>query len=219
MSGLRNASASAAVGLVALCVCVALSLSIGTQNPLTRFDSSVLETLRRSRTPTGATLFLSITALGSLIALAALGCAGALLLAARREWIVFVGWTVAFSGAGLLDHGLKTAIQRPRPPSATALIELPASWSFPSGHAMSSLVCYGMLAYVLLRLGRSSRRSRAATVAGAVMLVLAIGFSRLYLGVHYFSDVVGGYAAGLVWLIVCIGGVESLGTPSSEFAR
>jgi undecaprenyl-diphosphatase len=80
-------------------------------------------------------------------------------------------------------------------------------WSFPSGHAMGSLVAYGMLAYLLVR-DPKGRPPRMAIVAGAVTLVLLIGLSRMYLGVHYFSDVVGGYAAGMVWLAACITGLE-----------
>jgi len=197
------------VAVIALGVFVVLSQAVRTQDAITRFDVSVLEMLRRHTTRTGVALFMGISRLGSGIVLTVLGCAGALLLAAKREWIVLLGWTAAFAGVGLLDHTLKAAIHRPRPVYVLALIPHPGSWSFPSGHAMASLVGYGMLAYVLVLLGRGNPRTRATIVAGAVLLVWAIGLSRLYLGVHYFSDIVGGYAAGLVWLLACIGVVEA----------
>jgi undecaprenyl-diphosphatase len=73
---------------------------------------------------------------------------------------------------------------------------------------MGALVCYGMLAYVLLILWNPSRRMRITIVAATALLIVLIGVSRLYLGVHYFSDVVGGYAAGTLWLSACISGVE-----------
>src|SRR5205823_14113617 len=82
------------------------------------------------------------------------------------------------------------------------------SWSFPSGHAMGSLIGYGMLAYVLVVLRFHRRSTQISVLLGAALLIMAVGVSRLYLGVHYFSDVVGGYAAGLLWLAACISGVE-----------
>ena len=94
-------------------------------------------------------------------------------------------------------------------------------WSFPSGHAMGSLVAYGMLAYLLLRETHLGRHQRMLVIISAALLVLLIGLSRLYLGVHYFSDVIGGYAAGVVWLAACISGLEivrrrPLGTSRSD---
>jgi undecaprenyl-diphosphatase len=136
-----------------------------------------------------------------------LAFAGALLLATLGEWIVLGGWAAAFAGASLIDHWLKLTIHRPRPVYAGALLHHP-SWSFPSGHAMGSLVGYGMLAYVLMLHASGNRRTQGWIAAMAGLLVLAIGISRLYLGVHYFSDVMGGYAAGLLWLSACVTAVE-----------
>jgi undecaprenyl-diphosphatase len=73
---------------------------------------------------------------------------------------------------------------------------------------MASLVTYGMLAYFLAVFWTKRRRLRVVIVTAAALLILAIGISRLYLGVHYFSDLVGGYAAGVVWLSACITGIE-----------
>lgn len=213
MNELRSVLASArlrigvAVALVALGVFVVISQNVRGQDALTRFDISVLAMLRRNTTPTGVAVFIWISRLGSTMVLTVLGCAGALVLARKREWIVLLGWTAAFAGVGLLDDALKVAIHRPRPDDFPALIPQPSSWSFPSGHAMTALVGYGMLAYVLL-LVTKTHRTRVVIVIGAAVLILIIGLSRLYLGVHYFSDVVGGYAAGVVWLSICIGAVE-----------
>jgi undecaprenyl-diphosphatase len=73
---------------------------------------------------------------------------------------------------------------------------------------MGSLIGYGMLAYVLMLLWIHGRSAQIVVALGAALLIVAIGLSRLYLGVHYFSDVVGGYAAGVLWLSACISGVE-----------
>jgi undecaprenyl-diphosphatase len=73
---------------------------------------------------------------------------------------------------------------------------------------MESLIGYGMLAYLLIVMIPGTPKRRLVIVLCTSLLVLAIGWSRLYLGVHYFSDVVGGYAAGLLWLSACISGLE-----------
>ncbi len=100
-------------------------------------------------------------------------------------------------GGGLLDTIVKEAVGRARPslvdPVATA-----HGKSFPSGHAMSSTVVYGSLLMVFLPV--IGRRYRPVVIGGAVLLVSAIGFTRLALGVHYISDVLGGFVLGLAWL-------------------
>jgi undecaprenyl-diphosphatase len=100
-------------------------------------------------------------------------------------------------GGGVLDTVVKVVVDRDRPslvdPVATA-----HGQSFPSGHAMSSVIAYGALLLVFLPV--IGRRYRVVVVGGAAVLVLAIGLSRLALGVHYLSDVLGGYVLGLAWL-------------------
>jgi len=176
-------------------------------DPLTHFDMALLDWMHAHATPAGYAFFNAITLLGSPVAMTVLALALALFLARHREWILLGGWLAAFAGGGLLDEVLKLVIQRPRPPYAGAFLQH-YSWSFPSGHAMGSLIGYGMLAYVIVVLWIHSRRGQIAVVLAAALLIVAIGLSRLYLGVHYFSDVVGGYAAGLLWLSACISGVE-----------
>ena len=100
-------------------------------------------------------------------------------------------------GGGLLDTIVKEAVGRARPslvdPGATA-----HGKSFPSGHAMSSTVVYGSLLMVFLPV--IGRRYRPVVLGGAVLLVAAIGFTRLALGVHFITDVLGGIVLGLAWL-------------------
>ena len=122
--------------------------------------------------------------------------------------MLLFGWVAALAGGALLDVALKLIFRRPRPTWDMPFLA-EEGWSFPSGHAMGSLVAYGMLAYLLV-LHPKSKGARLAILAITALLVLAIGFTRLYLGVHYFSDVIAGYAAGTVWLAVCISGLEVL---------
>jgi undecaprenyl-diphosphatase len=163
--------------------------------------------LRAHATPLGDRVFYAITVIGMPVPLGALGAAVAGVLAWRRRWLAFWGWAAAFVGGSLLDWMLKTIVHRPRPPYAEAYYRA-TGFSFPSGHAMMSLVAFGMLAYLLVAFRVRGRGARIAVATVAVGLIVLIGFSRLYLGVHYFSDVVGGYAAGTVWVAACASGVD-----------
>jgi len=119
-------------------------------------------------------------------------------LAWCRRGLLLAGWVAALAGGSILDAALKHIIQRARPIYAAAFLH-GTSYSFPSGHAMESLVGYGMLAYFLVVFWATRRHSQVAIIAASTMLIAAIGFSRLYLGVHYFSDVIGVYAGGILW--------------------
>ena len=149
----------------------------------------------------------AVSLVGSPGTMALLALVVSLLLAVRRRWLILTGWVVAFVGGGILNWSLKQIIHRPRPADASMFLHR-FSYSFPSGHAMGAVFGYGMLAYIIVTFSAERRSIRAAVIVATVLLVLLIGLSRLYLGVHYFSDVVGGYAAGVLWLAACISGVE-----------
>jgi undecaprenyl-diphosphatase len=94
-----------------------------------------------------------------------------------------------------LSEGIKYIVERPRPPFSAALIALPASASFPSGHAMAGIVLAGTLTLMLI----ASRTPKALRVAGGIAIMAAgmlVGLSRVYLGVHYFSDVLASWCLG-----------------------
>ena len=175
-------------------------------DPLTAFDLAALHLLRSHSTSQGDKIFSAVSVLGSPLAMAGVGSTVAAFLAIRRKWIVLSGWVAAFAGAGILTSVLKNVIKRPRPIGAEQFLH-GESFSFPSGHALGSLIGYGMLAYLLVLLV-PRRRQKLLVITAAGALIVAIGFSRLYLGVHYFSDIIGGYAAGLLWLSACISGLE-----------
>ena len=128
-------------------------------------------------------------------------------LALTRHWQRLATWCVALGGIALIDHGIKDWIQRERPlHSHGYIVEL--GWSFPSGHAAGSLVFYGLLACGLS--GSMPRRWHRLVVAAAITLVTVIGISRIVLQVHYFSDVLAGYALGAAWLMLCVGATRYL---------
>lgn len=176
-------------------------------DPLTKFDLTLATWIRAHATPLGDRLFTLISLLGSPAAMAVVGAIGALLILVRRKWLLLAAWVAAFAGAGLLSLILKIIIRRPRPAGAEAFLH-GETFSFPSGHALGSLVGYGMLAYVIGSTWIESVGGRLRLVIATAVLVVAIGISRLYLGVHYFSDVVAGYAVGVLWLSACISGLQ-----------
>lgn len=175
-------------------------------DPLTRFDIALDQRLHAAATPAGLAVSRFLSDVGSFPSMLVLAVVltGALLLARRRLFAQV--WVAAVVGGGVLNFGLKEIVRRPRPVFAHPFAVVP-SWSFPSGHAMGSLIAFSMIAYFLFYVVRSAT-GRALVVAAAAVLILGIGASRLYLGVHYFSDVVGGYAAGVVWVAACISGAE-----------
>ena len=105
---------------------------------------------------------------------------------------------VAMSGSIILEAGLKIAFHRPRPTPFFGL-DSPASYSYPSGHALFSFCFYGTLAALTVRRVEEPARRALIWVVAAVMIFM-IGLSRIYLGLHYASDVIAGYAAAFVWV-------------------
>ncbi len=119
----------------------------------------------------------------------------------KRHARLFV---IAMLGAAALDLMLKAAFHRPRPRPFFGY-PLPSSYSFPSGHALASLVFFGTLA-ALLSPGLRRTFYKALLWLAAVLLIAAIGFSRIYLGVHYPTDVIAGYAAATIWVLAIAAG-------------
>jgi undecaprenyl-diphosphatase len=195
------------VSIAALGLFGAITEDVIHHDPLTQFDLALLDWFHHHSTSTGLRVFAAITWAGSPLVITTLGVIVLVMLAARRAWLLFSGWAAAYAGAGVLDTVLKHLIRRPRPVYASAFIH-DSSFSFPSGHAMGSLIGYGMLAYIVLLFWAKRWQTTAVVISITALLVLAIGISRLYLGVHYFSDVVGGYAAGAIWLSACVTGLE-----------
>lgn len=142
-----------------------------------------------------------VTALGGYAVLTLLVAAvvGYLLLSRRSHAAVFL--VVATLGGLLLSHLLKGLYDRPRPAVVPHLAHV-SSPSFPSGHAMLSAVVYLTLGALLARVVEG-RRQKVYFLGVAVVLAVLIGVSRVYLGVHYPTDVVGGWSAGVAWAIGC----------------
>jgi undecaprenyl-diphosphatase len=139
----------------------------------------------------------AVTWLGSSAVLWTVIGALTVVLAIRRRWRLAVYLLVAGAGALVLDPVLKSLVARLRPVVAHPVAHGTGN-SFPSGHSLGSIVCYGAILLVFLPAARG--RWRRAFTAGIVTLVALIGISRIMLGVHYISDVLGGWALGITWL-------------------
>lgn len=174
---------------------------------LRTFDDAILNWAHGYWGPTIDQVMLFFTTMGSPQVLFFLTGAAALALLWRRRWIDAIGLISASGGAGLLNQALKLIYQRVRPSLFNGPFHL-SSYSFPSGHSMGAIACYGMMAYIGARLMRR-RSHRSALFIGAALLTAAIGFSRIYFGVHYPTDVLGGFTAGASWLVFVISALQT----------
>jgi len=178
--------------------CAALGIWFDAASLIT-FDVRVSEWFDRMANDPLTTAFVVITTFGSAAGMVPICLIVAAVMLFRyrfyRETLTIVA---ALVGAKLLNETIKAIVQRSRP--AWEHLAAADGYSFPSGHAMVSMAFYGMLAYTV----GIHVKSRAAVYVAAVLLVLLIGASRLYLQVHYATDVIAGYAGGAAWLLVCI---------------
>ena len=172
-----------------------------------RWDMAASAWIHARTTPVGARVFNVITQLGSPTAMIALGAVGALVIWRKRQHTLLIAWAAAFVGGALVDFIVKETVRRARPAFGTAYLH-GHTYSFPSGHSMGSTIGYGMLVYMSVLAWPAGSRARRIAIAAGILFVAAVGVSRIYLGVHYPSDVIGGYVAGAAWLAVCISGVE-----------
>ncbi|MBE9006190.1 phosphatase PAP2 family protein [Fortiea sp. LEGE XX443] len=163
-------------------------------------DTSLLLAIQKLHTPLLDRLMVGITSLGE-PPLLLLNClAWEAMLLYRHRQAQATTFSIAAVGAMSLNYLLKELFVRARPALWDHIINV-NHYSFPSGHAMVSIVIYGCMGYTL---SEEFPQWRSQILTLTVILILAIGFSRLYLGVHWPTDVIAGYAVGLVWLSACI---------------
>ena len=168
----------------------------------TKVDQRLADWLHEHATPLWTDFFEKVTWLGNVPVLAVVAVIAAVVLAYKRQIAELQLFVLAAVGTEILTTGLKLGFQRERPffpdPLATE-----TSYSFPSGHSSVSLAVYGTLGYIAAR-HLSTRRAQIAILAAAATVVGLIGFSRLYLGVHFLSDVIAGFSVALAWIALCV---------------
>ena len=184
-----------------------LAAALKARSPVVqRIDTEVYGWFALRRTPVASALFLAITTAGGALGMVSLvGIVLAVLVARRRfRWAAYLAITSL--GGFLLNQLLKIQYVRPRPDLSAAVLDA-TGYSFPSGHTMSGTVVLGALAYLAARSAREWK-NKSAALAALSTFALAIGISRIYLGVHWASDVAAGFAAGLVWVTSTTTGYE-----------
>ena len=164
------------------------------------FDKSWLLWIHQFATPLLDRIFLFVTALGNPQIVIIIFVSTIVWVGMKRRYSDGIRFFLICGGALLINSVMKLFFAKPRPELWTRLI-VEHSFSFPSGHAVGSMVIYGFVGYLL---GKEFESYRGSIYTIAIMLILAIGFSRLYLGVHYPTDIIAGYGVGLLWLTTCL---------------
>jgi membrane-associated phospholipid phosphatase len=122
------------------------------------------------------------------------------------HWLLALVLTVP--GGMLLNVVLKIVFHRPRPVFTDPMVSF-SGYSFPSGHTMSTTLFYGVLSWLAIRQIKAWYW-RVVVISGGGFMVVFVAFSRIYLGAHYLSDVLGAIAEGLAWLAVCLTTIEAM---------
>lgn len=202
--GLRMAVGLAIV-LLGVWLFAGLAGALGAGKELNRFDQIFYNALRASLPGPALQVFALLTHLADTVTLTVLCLVLALALVARSRRGLALGWVLALAGNGLLNQTLKQFFNRARPLTPDGLV-LEQGLSFPSGHSSGAVVAYGMLAYLAFRL--LPKGWHLPTLLAAVALAFTIGASRLFLRVHFASDVLAGFASGAAWLALCVMSME-----------
>jgi undecaprenyl-diphosphatase len=169
----------------------------GPQPP--HIDQRIYESLRdqREASPTMRSFFLRLTQVGAGYYIYGAAALGATILILQRRYVAAIILILIIAVAPLINTGVKDIFQRARPEEIDPRAP-EHSYSFPSGHSMESMIAYVMLGYVLV-LSLPRRWQRRISVLGLALLILSIGFSRMYLSAHWFTDVLGGFTLGAAW--------------------
>jgi len=205
---LRLLSFVAAVGVVWLIVClfVLFMLAVLIEEVIEQeafaFDEAILQWIYQSANPVFDQIMLTVTRLGDPSIMVPLACIGFTWLWWRWRWRIAAGiFALDCMGGVVLSNGLKLVFNKDRPQLWQQLIT-ETSYSFPSGHALGSVVLYGFYSFLI---AQRFPKQKGWIYGIAALLIISIGFSRLYLGVHWPTDVLAGYGIGFLWISVCMG--------------
>jgi undecaprenyl-diphosphatase len=173
-----------------------------------KFDESVLSALRNPKDPGQPigppwvkNVARDFTALGSTAVITLVCCVTVGFLVLRKKWGAVYLVIASIAGGAIMSTLLKNTFERVRPSHIPHLTEV-SSMSFPSGHSMIAAVTYFTLASLLSRT-TADRRIKIYLLSTAIVLAILIGCTRVYLGVHYPTDVLAGWCAGISWALLC----------------
>lgn len=202
-----NAALCVIIALVALAIFVEVADNVMDRDELAQLDGRVTAALSPWRGSGNLRLAQLMSFAGTVPVMSTLALLVTVTLL-RVNWrAIAVGWTVVMGGGLLVEQALKETFRRTRPFGADHYIVTP-SYSYPSGHSMGAMIGYGMIAYLMLRRTHHPL-ARAVVTLSAAAVIISVALSRLVLGVHFFTDVVGGIAAGAVWLTLSLAAVEA----------
>jgi undecaprenyl-diphosphatase len=203
----RLMSFVATAGAVWLGVCLLLLFGLASlseevlEQEAFAIDEMILLWVNQWTTPALDQIMLAVTRLGDPDIVVPLTCIGFVWLWWKWRWRIAAIFALTCIGGAVLSTSLKVFFSKSRPELWSQLIT-ETSYSFPSGHALGSMVLYGFSAYLLAQCYKQ-QKWLIFSIAG--VLIAGIGLSRIYLGVHWPTDVVAGYSIGFLWLSVCIG--------------
>ena len=194
------------IGLSILCTIIFVKVFDfvkDTGKDVTPFDRSLLFFMYHHRAPWLTELAEWLAHMGSPPVIVAMAAVAAVVGLVWRK-VRGAAWTlpIAVIGAGVIIQGVKLLVHRPRPSFFTPLLH-EAGYSFPSGHSLIAMVVYGLLGYFALHLFKNPTLRLLVRIV-TVLVVVAIGVSRVYVGVHYPTDVLAGWTAGVPWLMTCL---------------
>jgi undecaprenyl-diphosphatase len=172
-------------------------------------DESVIAWFQDWASPVLTRIAWVVTALGSIAFLTGSALVTAAVLLKRGFVYRFVAVVATMGGGSLLNILLKHYFQRQRPVLENPLVTL-SSFGFPSGHTMGATLFYGLLALLIAHSSRWAWSHRIFAFCSAALLIALVGASRIYLGAHYLTDVLGAIALGLAWLAFCWTGIETV---------
>jgi len=192
----------------------ALAIQVATAGPLTRLDTTIATWFHLHATPQLTALMVVVSDLHRPLAVDALACLAALVLWRNRAPRFALATVITVVGGLAANGAWKYAIHRARPAFENPIVVLD-TFSFPSGHTLGATLLYGMLAAFLLpRL--HSMLTRALLAATVLFMIALVATSRLYLGAHYLSDVLGAFCEGVVWIELSMVVLSRIGAPRTN---
>lgn len=191
------------VSIFGLNLFVELTDMVG-EKALKVYDERILEYAWSFRSPELSEFFIFVSELGGVYGyLVVTALITVFLFWKFRHWEFILQLLLVIIVSALSNQFLKEVFQQSRPSIENMVVVVVESLGYPSGHAMAAISYYGFLSYLVFHI-KMRKRVRWAVFTFFVVLIAAIGISRIYLGAHYPSDVAGGYIAGLIWLAFCV---------------
>lgn len=194
-------AASLGISAFMLTVFAVLAWETIFRNAMVLFDNAFIWLIRYFASPSVDKVMISITDVGFGVSYGVIVAVSFVLLTYYRRWREIAGLGICLAGGAVLNFWLKYLFHRSRPDLFRVVQE--TGYSFPSGHVIASMCFYGMAAFLIMRT-ISSWRGRLTVMTLAGIIIVTIGISRIYLGVHYPTDVLAGLAAGSMWVAFCI---------------